>query len=116
MRQIAELLVAEWVVAEVLDDGTAVGIGVRLRNLVLRQRRKSLEQEGPDLIFPEQVYDFLVRQDGIRKRATGAHQQDTEDECNRWRFSHASFSLNEDEPEFTRQTPVASGAVVTLIR
>jgi hypothetical protein len=53
MRQIAELLTAEWVVAEVLNDGAAVGIGMRLPNLVFRQRRKSLEQQRPDLIFPE---------------------------------------------------------------
>jgi len=45
MRQVAELPAAEWVVAEILDDGAAVCIGVRLRNLVFRQRRKSLEQQ-----------------------------------------------------------------------
>jgi hypothetical protein len=116
MRQIAELLAAEWVVAEILDDGAAVGIGVRLRNLVLRQRRKSLEQQRPDLIFPEQVYDFLMRQDGIRKQATAAHQQDSEDKCNTWRSSHASFSVNGSEPEFVLQTLVASGAVVVSLR
>src|SRR5208337_4463609 len=98
MRQIAELLAAEWVVAEVLDDRAAVGIGMRLRNLVFRQRRKSLEQERPDLVFPEQVDNFLMRQDGIRKRATAAHQQDTEDECNNRRFSHVSFFFNYGEP------------------
>src|SRR5208337_2112220 len=79
MRQIAELLAAEWVVAEVLDDGAAVGIGMRLRNLVFRQRRKSLEQQRPDLIFPEQVDNFFMRQDGICKQAQAAHQQDRED-------------------------------------
>ena len=89
---------------------------MRLRNLVFRQRRKSLEQQRPDLIFPEQVYNFLMREDGICKRATAAHQQDTEDECNNWRFSHVSFFLNEGEPEFARQTLVASGAVVVSVQ
>ena len=84
-----------WVVAQVLYDGAAVRIGMRLRNLVFRQRGKSLEQQRPDLVFPEQVYDFLVRQNGIRKRAAAAHQQDSENECNNWRFSHVSLFLNE---------------------
>jgi hypothetical protein len=60
MRQIAELLAAEWVVAEILDDGAAVGIAMRLPNPVFRQRRKSLEQERPDLIFPGGNYRTLI--------------------------------------------------------
>ena len=74
MRQVAELLTAEWEVAEVLNDGAAVGIGMRLPNPVFRQRRKSLEKQRPDLIFPEQVDNFLMRQDGLCKRATAVHQ------------------------------------------
>ena len=74
MRQIAELLAAEGVVAEVLDNRAAIGIGVRRRNLVFRQRWKSLEQQRPDLIFPEQVHNLLVRENGVCKRAHAAHQ------------------------------------------
>jgi len=57
-----------------------------------------------------------MRQDGIRKQATGAHQPDTDDERNNWRFSPVSFFLNDGEPEIARQTLVASGAVVVSLR
>jgi len=40
-----------------------------LPDLVFRQSRISLEKEGLDLIGPEQVYDFLMRQNGICGRA-----------------------------------------------
>ena len=49
---------------------------MRLPDLVFRESRISLEQEGLDLISPEQVCDFLVRQNGVRKRGSTAYQQD----------------------------------------
>src|SRR5690242_9933633 len=76
MHQVAEILAAERVVAEILDDGASIGVGMRLPDLVFRKSWISLEQEGLDLISPEQVYDFLVRQNGVRKRGSTAHQQD----------------------------------------
>ncbi len=74
MHQVAEFPAAERVVAEILDDGAAIGVGVRLSDLVFRQSRISLEQEGLDLVGPEQVHDFLVRQNGICGRATAGHE------------------------------------------
>src|SRR5690242_971464 len=76
MHQVTEILAAEGVVAEILDDGPSIGIGMCLPDLVFRKSRISLEQEGLDLISPEQVYDFLVRQNGVRGRGSTAHQQD----------------------------------------
>jgi len=70
MREIAEFLAAERVVSEVLDDGAPVCIGVRLLKLIVRQSRKSLEKQEPDLIFPQQVNDFLMRQNRLSKRGT----------------------------------------------
>ena len=78
VRQVAELLAAERVVAEVLDDGAAISIGMRLLDLVFRQSRKSLEQQRPDLTLPEQVYNLFVRQNGVCGRAAAGHQQDQE--------------------------------------
>src|SRR5205807_57991 len=60
VHQITELRAAERIVAEILDDGAPIRIGVRLPDLILRQSRKSREQQGTDLIRPEQIYDFLV--------------------------------------------------------
>jgi hypothetical protein len=49
---------------------------MRRPDLVFRQPRISLEQEGPNLIGPEQVYDFLVRQHGVRERTAAADEHD----------------------------------------
>ena len=76
MHQVAEFLAAERVVAEILDDGATIGVGMRLPDLVFRQPRISLEQKGPNLIGPEQVYDFLVRQHGVRGQTAAAHEHD----------------------------------------
>jgi hypothetical protein len=53
MHQVAEIPAAERVVAEILDDCASIGVGMRLPDLVFRKSRRSLEQEGPDLIGPE---------------------------------------------------------------
>ena len=45
-----------------------------LLDLLFRESGISLEQQGPDLVGPEQVHDFLVRQNGVRERTTAAHQ------------------------------------------
>jgi len=82
MHQAAEFRAAEGVIAEILDDGASIGVGMRLLDLVLRQSWISLEEEGLDLIGPEQVYNFLVGQNGVRKRGSVAHQQDDND-CQR---------------------------------
>jgi hypothetical protein len=76
MHQVAEFSTAERVVAEILDDGAAVCIGMRLPDLVLRKSRISHEQKGLDLIDPQQVNDFLVRQNGVCGQTVAAHQYD----------------------------------------
>jgi hypothetical protein len=60
MHQVAEFFIAEWVIAEILDDGASIGVGVGLPDLILGQSRKSLKEERLDLIGPKQVDDFLV--------------------------------------------------------
>ena len=52
MGQVAEVLVAEWVITQILNDRAAIGIGVRLPKLVFGKFRKALQQEGPDLARP----------------------------------------------------------------
>ena len=65
MDQVAEFSAAERIVAEILDDGAPVRVGMRLPQLVLRKSRESFEQKRLDLIGPEQVYDFLVGQNRV---------------------------------------------------
>src|SRR6185437_2123841 len=52
MHQVAEFSAAERVVAEILNDGSPVSIGVGLFDLVVGQSGKSLEQERADLVSP----------------------------------------------------------------
>jgi len=43
-------------------------------NLVFRKTRISLEQQGTDLVSPNQVHNLFMRQDGIRRRSTATHE------------------------------------------
>jgi hypothetical protein len=49
---------------------------MRVPDLVFRQARKSLQEQRADFIGPEQVHDFLVRENGVGGRADAAHQND----------------------------------------
>ena len=49
VHQVAEFPAAERVVAEVLDDGAAIGVGMRFLDLVFRESGISLQQERADL-------------------------------------------------------------------
>ena len=72
MHQVAEFPASKWVVAEVLNDRTSVSIGVRFFDLVVRETGKTLEQEGADLVSPQQVDDLLVRENRVRGQAAAA--------------------------------------------
>src|SRR5208283_3135493 len=79
VQQVAEFHAAERIVAEVLDDGAAVGIRVRLLELVFRERRESLEEEWAEIRGPHQVHDFLVGEHGVCDGTTGAQEHDERD-------------------------------------
>jgi hypothetical protein len=76
MHQVAELLVTERVITQVLDDGASVGVGMRFFDLIFRETGISLEQQGADLVGPEQVYDFLVGQNRVSERRAAANHRD----------------------------------------
>src|SRR4029077_3766632 len=76
VHQVAELLVTERVITQVLDDGASVGVGMRFFDLIFRETGISLEQQGADLVGPEQVYDFLVGQNRVSERRAAAHHHD----------------------------------------
>ena len=51
MHQVAEIPAAERIVAEILDDGASIGVGMRLFDLVIRKSRISLEKRA-DFVGP----------------------------------------------------------------
>ncbi len=65
MRQIAEEPASERIVAHVLNDRAAIGIGVGLPKFVRRRGRETLQKEWLDAIPPCGVDDRFMRQDRV---------------------------------------------------
>jgi hypothetical protein len=68
VHQITEFHTPKGIVTEVLDNGTAVGISMCLRELILRERWESFEEKGTEFIGPHQINDFLVGEHGVSER------------------------------------------------
>lgn len=66
VHEIANFLVAERIVAHVLNDATAIGVSVGFFELLRSQVGKFLQEKRLDLVFPGHVHDFFMGQDGIR--------------------------------------------------
>jgi hypothetical protein len=66
VREVAEKLFAERVVAHVLYGTPTVGIGMRFPQLPFRGIGKTHEQERPNRIVPRQVNQLFVRKNRIR--------------------------------------------------
>jgi hypothetical protein len=49
---------------------------MRFFDLIVRETGISLEQQGADLVGPEQVYDFLVGQNRVSERRAAAHHHE----------------------------------------
>ena len=78
MHQVTEFLASEGIVAEVLDDRPAVGVGVRFLDLVIGQAREALLNQWTDVRRPQQVNDFLVREDGVGEAGPGRECEENE--------------------------------------
>ena len=63
VHQIAEFLVAEWVITKVLDYGAAVRVRVGFPDLIVCEAGISHQQQRPNLVDPEQIDNFFVCQD-----------------------------------------------------
>ncbi len=75
VHQVAELLIAEGIVAHVLDDCSAIRIGVRLPHLLVREPGIARQDHRPQLIVPQQIDNLFVCEHGICVRATAADEQ-----------------------------------------
>ena len=68
MGKVAEQLVAEGIVAHVLNDGSAVSVGVRSSKLGGRSAWITGQQKTFNIRIPERVDDGFVRENRIRPR------------------------------------------------
>jgi len=78
MYKVAEFRAAEWVIAQILDNGTSIGVCVCLRDLFFRQCRIVLEQQRAYPICPDQIDNLHVREYGICRQLDIAQKQGNE--------------------------------------
>ena len=76
MHQVAEFSIAERIVAQILDYGASVGIGMSLFDLIFRQSWKSFQQKRTNRIGPQKIHDLLMSQYRISARSAAAHEHD----------------------------------------
>src|SRR5437763_2508223 len=76
MHQITEFSIAERIVAQILDYGAPVGIGMSLFDLIFRQSWISFQQKRTNPIGPQKIHDLLVSQYRISGRSAAAHEHD----------------------------------------
>ena len=65
MRQVAEQMASEGIVAHILQHRTAVGIGVRLAQFLQSRLRIAAQQQRPNTIVPYQIDQLLMGQNGV---------------------------------------------------
>ncbi len=80
MHQIREEMVAEGVVADVLDEAAAVGVGVGGANLIVRRVGIAGEEHGAKLGLPEEIDDLLVGENGVGLGAWAIEKEQSEDD------------------------------------
>ena len=76
MSEIAEDLVAERVVPDILNDATAVSVRVGLQQVLRRGVGETREQQRLDLLVPHQIDDLFVSQDRIGWADRRTHQHE----------------------------------------
>src|SRR5580704_15984283 len=65
VRKVAEEMASVRVIAHVLDDRAAVGIGLRLAQLLFRGTRKTSQQERLDVRLPNGIDDRFVGENRV---------------------------------------------------
>jgi hypothetical protein len=97
--EIGEELVAEGVVAEVLDGTAAVSVTVRGLKLGIGEGGVLLEEEGADGLLPGEVDEFFVGLDGVGDAGRGCEEQGQD--CYRLEESGAPWKINRVAPKGT---------------
>src|SRR5580704_17620685 len=75
MRQIAEQRAAVRIIAQVLNDGPAIGISLGGIQFIFGSMGKFLAKQWLELRFPHHVDDGLMSENGVAKRLNGIRQK-----------------------------------------
>lgn len=76
--EIGEEVGAEGVVADVLDERAAVGVGVGFAEVCIRRVGEAGLQQRTELVAPEEVNDLLMGEDGVGVSRTCRQDEDRE--------------------------------------
>ena len=110
--EIAEKVAAMRVVAEILNDGSAISVGVSLFEIFASGSGKALKQHWADAVIPRSVDDGFVSQNRVPvsdlglSKGKGKSDPDAQKLSCEWRFFH-DFEMRE------RRYKVSSASSVT---
>src|SRR5207249_7829567 len=94
MREDAEKGAAVRVVAHILNDGAAVGVGLGPAQILLGCLRKFLLKERFDVRFPSRIDDGFVREDGVGVNGSRQRQQNG-DQANDYQTNATKQSIHD---------------------
>src|SRR2546429_5903283 len=94
MREAAEKGAAVRVVAHILNDGAAVGVGLGPAQILLGCLRKFLLKERFDVRFPSRIDDGFVREDGVGVNGSRQRQQNG-DQANDYQTNATKQSIHD---------------------
>src|SRR2546430_5858075 len=86
MREVAEKGAAVWVVAHILNDGAAIGVGLCPAQILLGGLREFLQQQRPDVRLPSRIDDGLMGEDCVCVNG-GRQRQQNDDQANEGRMN-----------------------------
>ena len=75
MREVAEKRAAVRVVAHILNDGSAISVGLRPAQILLGCRREFFQEERLDVHLPSGIDDGLMREDSVGVNGSRQRQQ-----------------------------------------
>src|SRR6202789_712016 len=80
LLEVAEIFIAEGVVAHILHERSAIGVGVGFFQLLIGEAREARFQHGLTAAIPEQIDDLLVSENGIGNAAWSEEGSDAQEQ------------------------------------
>jgi hypothetical protein len=80
VREVAEIFIAEGVVAHILHERSAIGVGVGFFQFLIGEAGEARFQHGLNAAIPEQIDDLLVGENGIGPAAWNEEGSDAQEQ------------------------------------